>query len=169
MLKPKTILIVSVILVIIGIAISFYQSQREIDSITTQQQSLDKEVSMTIGKYLDQEKSKNGAYSVQISDFKDGDAIKASVIDPAGNIISTNTITKDQFQENFTIFQSGNYTLQIQNTGQNETQIVSIIGYYPQGPTILDVLSIIVLIIGLIGLGVGIVSLIKKRRNANVS
>jgi hypothetical protein len=167
--KPRTILIISAILVIIGIGISFYQSEREMESITTQQQSLDPGSTMTVTKNLDPAKSKNGVYSVQISDFKDGDKVRANIIDQTGNTISTSMISKSQFQDNFTIFQLENYTLQIQNTGQNETQILGIIGYYPQGATILDVASVIVLTIGLIGLGVGMVKLIKKRGKTDVS
>lgn len=157
------------ILVIIGIGISFYQSQMEMDSITTQQQSLTTGASMAVSKSLDPAKSKDGVYSVKISDFKDGDNVKADVIDPTGSMITTRTIVKSIFQENFTISQSGNYTLKIQDIGQNETQIVGIIGYYPQGATILDVLGVIVLIAGLSGLAVGMIYLIKRRGKTDVS
>ena len=81
----------------------------------------------------------------------------------------TSTIAKNTFQENFTISQVGNYTLQIQNPGQNETQVLGIIGYYPQGATILDVLSVIVLIAGLSGLAIGMMYMIKRRGKTDTS
>ena len=153
----------------IGIGISFYQSQIETESITSQQQSLAPDATMTVSKNLDPAKSKNGVYSVQISDFKDGYGVKADLVDPTGAVIVTRSIEKNPIQENFTISQSGNYTLQIQNSEQNETQVLGIIGYYPQGATILDVLGVIVLIVGLSGLAIGMMYLIKKRGKNDVS
>ncbi len=169
MAKPRTILIVSGMLVIIGIGISFYQSQMEMDSINSQQQSLATKASMAVIKNLDPSKNKNGVYAVQISDFKNGDNVKVDIVDPTGTVVTASSIVKSPFQENFTISQSGNYTLQIQNTGQNETQILGIIGYYPQGVTVLDVLGVIVLIVGLGGLAVGMMYLIKRRGKMDVS
>ncbi len=168
MAKPRTILIASGTLVMIGIGISFYQSQAEMDSLTSQQQSLVTGASMTVSKNLDPAKSKNGVYSVQISDFKNGDNLKANVVNPTGSVVATRSIAKNPFQENFTISQLGNYTLQIQNTGQ-EMQILGIIGYYPQGATILDVLGVIVLIGGLSGLAVGMMYFVKRRGKTDVS
>jgi len=153
----------------IGIGISFYQSQIETESITTQQQSLAPDASMTVSKNLDPDKSENGVYSIQISDFKDGDNVKADLVDPTGAVIVTRSVEKNPLQENFTISQLGNYTLQIQNSGQNETQVLGIIGYYPHGATILDVLGFIVLIVGLSGLAVGMMYLIKRRGKTDVS
>ena len=124
---------------------------------------------MSVIKNLDPEKSKDGVYSVQISDFKEGYNVKADLVDPSGNTIMTSTIAKNSFQENFTISQVGNYTLQIQNPGQNETQVLGIIGYYPQGATILDVLSVIVLIAGLSGLAIGMMYMIKRRGKTDAS
>ena len=46
-------------------------------------------------------------------------------------------------------------------------QVLGIIGYYPQGATLLDVLSIIILIVGLSGLAIGMMYLIKNRGNYN--
>jgi len=153
----------------IGIGISFYQSQIETESITSQQQNLSPNAVMTVSKNLDPAKSKNGVYSIQISDFKNGYSVKADLVDPTGSAIITRSIEKNLFQENFTISQSGNYTLQIQNSGQNETQVIGIIGYYPQGATILDVLGVIVLIVGLSGLAIGMMYLIKRRGKNDVS
>lgn len=141
----------------------------ERDGITSQQQNLSTGVTMTVIKNLEPGKSKNGVYSIQISDFKEADNVKANIVDPTGSIVTTRSIANGAFQENFTITQSGNYTLQIQNTGQNDLQILGIIGYYPQGATILDVLGIIVLMVGLSGLAVGMIYLIKRRGKTDVS
>jgi hypothetical protein len=160
---------VSSILVIIGIVVSFYQSKSETESISSLQQTLTLAASMTVTKNLDPLNSNNGVYEVQMYNFKDGDQVKANVIDSVGNVIITRSIAKSPFQENFTISHLGNYTLQVQNIGRNETQILGIIGYYPQGATFIDVFGFIVLISGLSGLAIGMMYLIKRRGKADVS
>ncbi|MGI0070105.1 MAG: hypothetical protein ACREAN_07610 [Nitrosopumilaceae archaeon] len=152
-----------------GIGILFYQIQMEMEGISSQQQSLASGESITVSKNLDPAQSKNGVYSIQMLDFKDGYNIKANLVDPTGSVITTRSIMMSAFEENFTISQSGNYTLQIQNTGQNETQILGKIGYYPQGSTILDASDFIILIVGLIGLVIGMVYLIKRRGKTDVN
>lgn len=167
MVKPKTILIISGILVISGIVISFLQSESEMDNLTSVQQSLTAGSSMNVSKSLDPMKSKNGIYSIQISDFKDGDNLGISVTDPNGNNIITKSIIKSPFQENFTISSTGIYELKMQNTAQTDMQVLGIIGYYPQGATLLDLFSIIILIAGLSGLAIGMMYLVKNRGNYN--
>ncbi|MGH2611599.1 MAG: hypothetical protein ACRDFB_00955 [Rhabdochlamydiaceae bacterium] len=167
MVNPKTILIISGVLVISGIGISFLQTESEMDSLASVQQSLTAGSSMNVSKSLDPMKSKDGVYSVQISDFKDGNNLGISVIDPNGNVITTKSMTKSPVQENFTISSTGTYELKMHNTVQTDVQVLGIIGYYPQGATLLDVLSIIILIVGLSGLAIGMMYFIKNRGNYN--
>ncbi len=163
MAKSRSILIVSGILVIAGILISFFQSENEMNSIATSQQNLSIGSSMNVSKSLDPAESKDGVYSIQISDFKNGDILSVNVIDPQGNSIITKSITKSPFQENFTVSLAGTYELKIDNISQRDLQVLGIIGYYPRGATLLDVISVIILIVGLSGLAIGMMYFIKKR------
>lgn len=169
MSKNRNILIISVILVIIGISILFYQFQLENEGISSQQQSLPQGKSIIVTKNLDPVQSKNGVYSVQMLDFNNGYNVKVDLIDPFGSVVTTRSIAKDAFEENFTISQLGNYTLQIQNTGQNETEILAKIGYYPPSSEILNISDFIILIAGLIGLAIGMAYLIKSRGKTDTS
>lgn len=162
--NSKAILIISGILVIVGILISFSQSEMEMSDIATTQQTLPVSGVMNVTKSLDPMKSEDGVYSIQISDFKDGDSLNADITDPSGNHIVTKSITKSPIQENFTISSTGTYELKIENTARNELQVLAIIGYYPQGATFLDVFSVIILIAGLSGLAIGMMYFIKKSR-----
>ncbi|HKU32665.1 MAG TPA: hypothetical protein VJR22_02305 [Candidatus Nitrosotalea sp.] len=163
MVNSKAILIISGILVIAGILISFFQSETETSNLASSQQDLSPGSSMNVTNSLDPIKSKDGVYSIQISDFKDGDILSANVVDPNGNFIVTKSITKSPFQENFTISSTGTYELKIQNTAQGDMQVLGIIGYYPEGATLLDVFSVIILIVGLSGLAIGMMYFIKNR------
>ena len=160
-------LIISGILVLIGIAITAYQSQTTSENLSNQQNTLAIGAQMVVTKGMDPENNQNGVYSIQITDFRSDDNVKATVIDPMGIPIITKTITKSPIQEMFKITSSGNYTLQIENHGQREIQVLGIIGYYPQGIEVADISGFIALITGLSGLAVGMMYLIKNRVKSN--
>jgi len=167
MVKPKPIIIISGILVLIGIAITAYQSQTTSENLSNQQNNLSIGTQMIVTKDMNPENNQNGVYSIQITDFRSDDNVKATVIDPMGTPIITKTITKSPIQEMFKITSSGNYTLQIENHGQREIQVLGIIGYYPQGIEMTDISGFIALITGLSGLAVGMMYLIKNRVRPN--
>ncbi|SHO42543.1 exported hypothetical protein [Nitrosotalea sinensis] len=162
MIKPKVIIIVSGILVLIGIAITAYQSQITSENLTNEQNMLSTGSQMKVTKNMDKNNNQMGVYSIQITDLKSDDKIKATLIDPSGSA-TTESITKSPIQKMFDITSTGNYTLQIENQGQQQVQVLGIIGYYPKGIEILDISGFIVLMIGLSGLAVGMMYLIKNR------
>lgn len=163
MAKPRSILIISGVLVIIGIILSYSQSSNELNNIATVQKTLPIGGSMNVSMSLDPAKSTDGVYSISITDFKEGDNLSFLVNDPNEIPFVSKTITKSPFQENFTINTSGTYELKIDNTSHREMQVLGIIGYYPHGPTFVDVLTVILLIAGLSGLAIGMMYFIKRK------
>ena len=163
MVKPRPIIITSGILVLIGIAITAYQSQITSENLVNQQNTINAGTSMTITKIMDPSKNQKGVYAIQVTDLKNDDNIKAIVMDPSGNTIIMESVTKSSIQEIFKVSSLGNYTLQIENHGQREIQILGIIGYYPGGIELADISGFIVLMGGLAGLAVGMMFLIKNR------
>ncbi|SMH72452.1 hypothetical protein [Candidatus Nitrosotalea okcheonensis] len=163
MIKPKPILIVSGILVLLGIAITAYQSQITSENLSNQQNTIGIGTQMIVTKEMNPDNNQKGVYSIQITDFKNDDNVKATIIDPTGTPIITKSITKSPIQETFKISTSGNYTLQIENHGQGDIQVLGIIGYYPHDIELADISGFIALIIGLSGLAVGMMYLIRNR------
>ena len=169
MKKFKLIILISTFLVIIGIALTFYESQLINNSVTNQQQNLLPGSSMFLTKDLDPTENQNGVYSVQITDFQTDDSIKANIFDPAGETITSKSITKSPFQENFIISTKGTYKIQVENQGSREVQILAVIGNYPQNISLIDMCGFILLIAGLSGLAIGIMYLVKNRGKSNIS
>jgi hypothetical protein len=164
--KPIPIIITSGILVLVGFAITAYQSQITSENFVNEQKTLSGGTQMTITKAMDLNHNRKGVYGIQVTDLKNDDNVKVIVIDPNGNSIITKSVTTSPIQEIFKISNSGNYTLQIENQGQREIQILGFIGYYPEGIESDDTSGFIVpivLIIGLAGLAVGMMYLIKNR------
>ena len=169
MKKFKLIILVSVILVIIGITLTFYESQLINWSVINQQQNLLPGASMTLTKDLDPLKNQHGVYSVQITDFQEDDNIKLSIFNPLGETIISKSITKNLLQENFIISTSGTYKIQIENQGSREVQALAVIGNYPQNIALIDMCGFILLIAGLSGLAIGIMYLVKNRSKPSIS
>ena len=169
MKKFKIVIIISAVLVIIGIALTFYESQLINGSVINQQQNLLPGASMVLTKDLDPSKNQNGVYSLQMTDFQKDDNIKVSIFNPVGETVISKSITKSQIQENFIISTSGTYKIQIENQGSREIQILAVIGNYPQNIALIDMCSFILLITGLSGLAIGIMYLVKNRGKTNIS
>ncbi len=169
MKKFKPVIVISAILIIIGVGLTFYESQLVNENVANQQQNLSVGGSMTLTKELDPSKNQNGVYSVQITDFKEDDNIKVTVFNPTGEIITSKPITKNPFQENFPISTDGTYKIQIENQGTREVQVLAIIGNYPQNISLIDIFGFIVLIIGLSGLAIGIMYFVKNRGKTDLS
>ena len=169
MKKFKLIIVISAILIIIGIGVTIYESQLIIENVTNQQQNLSTGTSMAVTKDLDPSKNQNGVYSVQITDFKEDNNIKVTVFNPADEIITSKSITKNPFQANFLISTSGTYKIQIENQGPREVQVLAIIGNYPQNISLLDIFGFVVLITGLSGLAIGIMYFVKNRHKTDAS
>jgi len=167
--KFKLVIIISTILVIIGISLTFYESQLINWSVINQQQNLLSGASMILTKDLDPSKNQNGVYSVQITDFQKDDNIKVSILNPVGETIISKSITKSPLQENFIISTSGTYKIQIENQGSREAQILAVIGNYPQNIALIDISGFILLISGLSGLAIGIMYLVKNRGKPSIS
>ena len=169
MKKFKIVIIIGTILVIIGIALTFYESQLINWSVVNQQQNLLQGASMILTKDLDPSKNQIGVYSVQITDFREDDNIKVSVFNPLGETITSKSITKNPLQENFIISVNGTYKIQIENQGSREVQILAVIGNYPQNIALIDMCGFILLIAGLSGLAIGIMYLVKNRGKSSIS
>ena len=169
MKKFKPIIVISSILIIIGIGLTIYESKLVNENVVSQQQNLLTGGSMALTKELDPSKNQNGVYSIQITDFQKDDNIKVTVFNPTDEIITSKSITKNPFQENFPISISGAYKIQIENQGSREVQVLAIIGNYPQNISLLDIVGFIMLIIGLSGLAIGVMYFVKNRSQIDVS
>jgi len=167
--KFKLIILISAILIIIGIVLTFYESQLINWSVINQQQNLLPGTSMTLTKDLDPSKNQNGVYSVQITDFQENDNIKVSIFNPADETIISKSITKNLLQENFIISINGSYKIQIENHGLRQAQILAVIGNYPQDIALIDMCGFILLIAGLGGLAIGIMYLVDNRGKASIN
>lgn len=157
-------------LVVIGIVLSVYATQLIIENLATQEGFVEVKMTMEVYKELDPVESENGVYVIQVEDFQGTDSITTSVFDPLGNIVTTKSIDSNPFQDGFKISTSGTYKLLIENLADREVHVTAVIGYLPQDKSLMvSIFGFIVILVGLVGLAIGTLYIIKNRDKPDAS
>jgi hypothetical protein len=163
--QKSNILLVGVgCLVSVGIVLSFFGNQMIFEDLAKSEGVIKVGNKLEISTELDETVNKNGIYAVQILDFKEG-MFSASVYDPLGIEIESQSINKEVFEGKFDIISSGTYLLVIESNSQDESKVYGVIGPEPDaGVKSIGFISLYILVIGLVGMvGVAIYA-IKNRR-----
>ncbi len=163
-MQKSNILLVGVgCLVSVGIVLSFFGNQMIFEDLAKSEGDIKVGNKLEISTELDETVNKNGIYAVQILDFKEG-VFSASVYDPFGIEIESQSINKEVFEGKFDIISSGTYLLVIESNSQDESKVYGVIGPEPDaGIKSIGFISLYILVIGLIGMvGVAIYA-IKNR------
>lgn len=168
--KPTILLVIGGFLIIVGIGLSVYGSQLIVENLVTEEKRLGMGTSMELSKELDPTINKNGVYVLQITDFKEGNGLQTYVYDPSDQVVVSKSIVHSPFQDNFTISTAGTYKILIENTGERELEVAAVLGYLPQGQSlIISIVGFIIIIIGLIGIAVGVIYFIKSRNRNDIN
>lgn len=165
MQKSSILLIIVGGLVGIGIVLSFYGNQVIFEDLAKAEGDVRFGENLEVTIELDELENKKGIYAIQILNFREG-LFSASVYDPLGIEIESNSINEEVFEGSFDVISSGTYQLVIKSTDQEETRILGVIGPEPDaGAKSLGFISLYILIIGVIGMaGVGIYAIKNRRR-----
>lgn len=166
--KSALLLVIGGFLIIVGIGLSVYGSQLIVDNLVSEEKRLGMGTSMELAKELDPTINTNGVYVLQITDFKEGSGLQTYVYDPLDQVVVSKSIEYNPFQDNFTISTAGTYKILIENTGERELEVTAVLGYLPQGQSlIISIFGFITIIIGLIGIAVGVIYFIKSRNRTD--
>jgi hypothetical protein len=164
--KSNVLLIIVGSLVGIGIILSFYGNQVVFEGLTKAEGDVSLGEDLKITTELDESANKNGIYAIQVLNFKE-DTISASVYDPLGIEIESQSIDKEVFEGEFDIRVTGTYQLVIKSNDQEKVRVFGVIGPEPDvGAKSLGFVSLYILVIGLIGMaGIAIYAIKNRRRN----
>ncbi len=169
MTKSSSIFIVAGALIIVGLALSIYGSQLIIENVSVLEGSLNPTQTMDIQITLEPEKNEGGRYVVQITDFAD-EIVNIRVLDPNEVLIISKSVSQKSFEGEFEITSPGIYKLIIENPGDNDIHIVGAIGYMPNDIVLaVNTSGLIIIVVGLGGIMVGGVYLVRTRRKNRVS
>ena len=168
MQKPVVMMIVIGALIAAGIVLSFYGSQVITEGLSQKDEMVMTGSSLEIYSDIDVTTTNLGVFVVQVQNFKEV-SIHAKVFDPLGAEIISTIVDRESFEKRFDITTSGTYKLLVENTGQDQTRIIAVIGPMPDpGKLSFGITGFYVLILGLIGIvGVGIYAVRNRRKKVS--
>jgi len=168
MQKPVVMMAVIGVLIAAGIVLSFYGSQVITEGLSQKEEMVMAGSSFEISSDIDMDTTRLGVFVVQVQNFKEG-AIHAKVFDPLGAELVSTTVDRESFEKRFDVAASGTYRLLVENAGQDQTQVIAVIGPMPDpGKLSFGITGFYVLILGLIGIvGVGIYAVRNRRKKAS--
>ncbi len=122
--------------------------------------------SLTVSVDFDSQETSVGIFAVQIMEFKDN-TFSVQILDPFESEIIFETINEKTIEKEFDVLETGTYKLIIESTSNEEPIIFAAIGPLPgANKQLLGSISMIILVIGMIGLVVVGIYGIKYRRKS---
>ena len=167
MQKTGLMIIIFGILIVAGLATSVIENQITLEGIIQGNGKISLSQVVTISVDLDKNETPVGIFAVQIMEFKEN-TFSAKILDPSGMEIISEKINEDTIEQEFKIFDSGNYELIIQSSDDKESYVAGAIGPLPDGDKkfIISSISSSCIIIGMIGLVILAIYEIRNKRKS---
>ena len=155
------------ILIVTGLGTSVLENQVTLEGITQGNGKVSVSEIVTISVDLDKNETPMGIFAVQIMEYKEN-TFSAKILDPSGMEIISQKINEDTIEQEFEIFDSGNYELIIQSTDDKESYVAGAIGPIPDADNqiIFSTVSIICTIFGMIGLVIIAIYEIRNKKRS---
>ena len=165
MQKSGIMLISSAALIAIGLILLVLGNQIILQGISQGNGKVSSSQTLSISVEFDSQETTIGVFAVQIMEFKDN-TFSAKVLDPFDSEIISQTINKETIEKEFDVVETGTYKLIIQSISNEEPIVFAAIGPLPDaGKQSLGFISMIILVIGMVGLVVVGIYEVKKRRS----
>jgi len=156
----------SAALIAIGLLLLVLGNQIILEGISQGDGKVSSSQSLTVSVDFDSQETSTGIFAVQIMEFKDN-IFSVKVLDPLESEIIFQTINEETIEKEFDVLETGTYKLIIESTSNKEPMIFAAIGPLPDAnKQLLGSISIIILVIGMIGLVVVGIYGIKYRRKS---
>ena len=167
MQKTGLLIVVFGILIVVGLGTSVLENQVTLEGITQGNGKVIVSEIVTISAELDKNETPIGIFAVQIMEYKEN-TFSVKILDPTGMEIISEKINEDTIEQEFEIFDSGNYELVIKSSDDKESYVAGAIGPIPDADNqiIFSTISIICTILGMIGLVIIAIYEIKNKRRS---
>ena len=165
----KTGLVIAIlgILIVAGIATSIVENQVTLEGIIQGNGKVSLAQIVTISVNLDKNATPIGIFAVQVMEFKEN-TFSAKILDPSGIEIISEKIDEDTIEQEFEVFDSGNYELIIESSDNKERYVAGAIGPLPDANEkfIISSISSSCIIIGMVGLVILAIYEIRNKRKS---
>jgi len=165
--KTGLVIVIFGILIVAGIATSVVENQVTLEGIIQGNGKVNSSEIVTISVNLDKNETPIGIFAVQVMDFKEN-TFSAKILDPSGIEIISEKIDEDTIEQEFEVFDSGNYELIIESLDDEESYVAGAIGPLPDGDKkfIISSVSSSCIIIGMVGLVILAIYEIRNKRKS---
>ena len=156
----------SAALIAIGLLLLVLGNQIILEGISQGDGKVSSSQSLTVSVDFDSQDTSIGIFAVQIMEFKDN-IFSVQILDPFESEIIFETINAETIEKEFDVLETGTYKLIIESTSNEEPIVFAAIGPLPDAnKQLLGSISMIILVIGMIGLVVVGIYGIKNRRRS---
>jgi hypothetical protein len=165
--KSGLIIVVLGLFIVSGLVVSIFENQITLEGINQENGIVSITEKITVSNDFDREKTPIGIFAVQVMDFREN-TFSAKVLDPSDIEIISQQIDKDTIEEEFDVLETGTYKLQIESSSDDEIYVVGAIGPLPDPykKFIMSIISTALIMIGMTGLAVIGIYLIKNRKSS---
>jgi len=165
--KTGLVIVIFGILIVAGIATSVVENQVTLEGIIQGNGKVSSEQIVAISVNLDKNETPVGIFAVQVMDFKEK-TFSVKMLDPSGFEIISEKINEDTIEQEFKVFDSGNYELIIESSDDKESYVAGAIGPLPDAnkKLIISSISSSCIIIGMIGLVILAIYEIRNKRKS---
>ena len=169
MAKAGKFLVAIGVLIGIGAALLFIGSQAITSDIIIQEGQIADTIKLELQANLDPEINSEGVFVVQTMEGIEI-SLQVSILDPSRHEIKVNNVVTNSFEDRFDITESGMHTLVIETTNDTEVNVVGGIGHVPDASAYsISVIGFAMLLIGMIGVVVIGIILIRQRKQTSVN
>ena len=169
MAKATKFLVIVGILIGIGAALLFFGSQAITSDIIIQEGQINNTQKIEIRAELDPDTNIEGVFVVQTIEGSDV-SLSATILDPYESKIITNSVITNSFEGVFDITESGTYTLLIETSTDEVVNVVGGIGHMPDASVYsISMAGFVLLLIGMIGVIVVGITLVRGRKKAGTN
>jgi len=164
--KSGITLISSAALIPIGLILLVLGNQIILEGIVQENGKVSSSQTLTVSVDFDSQETSIGVFAVQIMEFKDN-IFSAKVVDPFDNEIISQTINEETIEKEFDVLETGTYKLIIESTSNEEPIVFAAIGPLPDAnKQLFGFISLIILVIGMMGLVIVGIYGVKNRRKS---
>jgi hypothetical protein len=164
MQKIALMVVISGTLIVGGLILLALGNQVILDEINQGNGIVSINQDVIISTNFDSQETSIGIFAIQVMDIEEN-ILSVKILDPLNIEIDSLDVFDETTEKTFDILETGEYTLIIQSASDEEIQVFGAIGPLPdEGKKSISYISVLVLIIGMIGLIGSTILKIKNRK-----
>lgn len=165
--RPALLLVSMIGLIVAGLFVSTIANQDVFEDLVLVDGEVMQGTPLEVSTVISADR---GVFFVEMLNYDGTMQVTAQIIGPFGRTLAFATITDAQYQEGFDIDEEYEYVLRIESDSREPISVLGVLGPEPDDTqSMINMISMYMLLAGLIGTVISAVYLIMERRRSNMS